>query len=402
MKRRSLLAAAILPLAVPAVRGAWAQAPGVTATELKIGHIVSYSGPASAYGVIGKTLVAYMRMVNDQGGIAGRRINFITLDDGYVPARAVEAARKLVEQEEVSFLLNPLGTPSNSAIQKYMNIKKVPQLFVATGADKWGNPKEFPWTMGWQPSYRTEAQIYAKYINANLPDARVAVIYQNDDFGKDYLAGLRDVFGDKHNARVIKTVSYEVTDATIDSQAVTLRASGADVLVTAATPKFAAQMIRKVFDLGWKPAHFLTNVSISVASVMEPAGPEKGTGIISAAYNKDAGDPAWAKDPGMMEWRAFMAKYIPDGDLNDTNYVFGYGVGVTAMQVLRQCNGDFSRENIMRQAASLKDLVIPTHISGIKVNTSPTNFHPIQQMQLMKWSGKAWELFGKVIEGSAV
>jgi branched-chain amino acid transport system substrate-binding protein len=402
MKRRTLLAAAVLPLALPTLRSARADTTGVTATEIKIGHFVAYSGPASAYGVIGKTLVAFMRMVNDQGGVSGRKINFITVDDGYAAPRAVEAARRLVEQDEVSFLLNPLGTASNSAIQKYMNAKKVPQLFVATGADKWADPQRFPWTMGWQPSYRTEGQIYAKYINANLPYAKIAVIYQNDDFGKDYLAGLRDVFGDKYSSKVVKQVSFEVTDATIDSQAVTLKASGADVLVTAATPKFAAQMIRKVFDLGWKPAHFLTNVSVSVASVMEPAGAEKGIGVISAAYNKDAGDPTWAKDPGMLEWRAFMAKYIPDGDLNDTNYVFGYGVGVTAMQVLRQCGADLSRENIMKQAASLHDLVIPTHINGIKINTSATNYHPIQQMQLMKWTGKQWELFGNVIEGSAI
>jgi branched-chain amino acid transport system substrate-binding protein len=372
----------------------------VTATEIRIGHFAPYSGPASAYGTVGKALAAFFRMVNDQGGVAGRSINFITMDDGYVPGRAVEVTRRLVEQEKVSFLLDPLGTASNSAIEKYMNSRGVPQLFVATGADKWANPKAFPWTMGWAPSYRTEAQVYARYITANMPDAKVAAIYQNDDFGKDYLAGLRDVFGDRFNA--VKSVSYEVADATIDSQAVTLRASGADVLVTAATPKFAAQMIRKMFDLGWKPAHFLSNVSISVASVMQPAGAEKGIGIISAAYNKDASDPAWAGDPGMLEWRAFMAKYIPDGDLNDTNYVFAYGIGITAMQVLRQCNGDFSRENIMRQAANLKDLVIPTHINGISVNTSPTNYHPIRQMRLMKWSGKQWELFGDVIEGPAI
>jgi branched-chain amino acid transport system substrate-binding protein len=398
MRFRSILlpAIAVLALAGPAVA---ADAPGVTATEIKIGNTMPYSGPASAYGVIGKGEAAFWKMVNDQGGVDGHKIDFISVDDGYNPAKAVEQARKLVEEEGVAFLFNPLGTPSNTAIEKYMNAKKVPQLFVATGADKWGDYQHFPWTMGWQPSYRTEAQIYAKYILKEKPNAKIAILYQNDDFGKDYIAGLKDVLGDKYAKMVVKEASYEVTDPTVDSQIVTLQASGADTLVTAATPKFAAQAIRKVYDIGWKPLHLLTNVSLSVASVMVPAGPEKGVGVITSNYGKDATDPAWANDPGMNEWRAFMQKYLPGADMKDNNYLYAYGVSMTMLQVLKQCQGDFSRANIMKQAANLRDFEVPTALPGIKINTSPTNYHPIRQMQLQRWDGKTWVRFGPIISG---
>ena len=403
MHRRTLLAAAG-PAASLALlgraRAAGATAPGVTATEIKIGQTEAYSGPASAYGAIGRGLVAYFQRVNDQGGIAGRKIDFITVDDGYSPPKTVEQTRRLVEQEGVSFMLNGLGTPPNTAVQRYLNQKKVPQLFVSSGAEKWANPKEFPWTIGWQPSYRVEAQVYAKHILKTKPDGKLAILYQNDDFGKDYLLGLRDVLGDKFDRMVTKSVSYEVTDPTIDSQAVTLQGSGADMLVTAATPKFAAQMIRKIYDLGWKPLHMITNVSASVAAVITPAGPVRAVGLVTAAYLKEASDPDWKDEAGMNEWRAFMRQYMPDADLSDGNYAYSYGVGVTTMQMLKQCGDDFSRENILKQATNLHDLAVPTLLPGILVNTSPTNYHPIRQVQLARWGGERWERFGEVIEGS--
>jgi branched-chain amino acid transport system substrate-binding protein len=379
-----------------------ADAPGVSATELKIGNTEAYSGPASAYGAIGRGLAAFFKKVNDEGGVAGRKINFISLDDGYSPPKTVEQTRRLVEQDEVAFILNGLGTPSQSAVQRYMNQKKVPQLFIASGADKWANPKQFPWTIGWQPSHRTEAQIYGKYILANKPDGKIGILWQNDDFGKDYLVGLKEGLGGKFDQMVAKSVSYEVTDPTIDSQTVALQGSGADVLLTAATPKFAAQVIRKIYDLSWKPMHLLTNVSISTASVINPAGPERAVGLISAAYIKDNADPQWKDDPGMNEWRGFMKKYMPDADLADSNFPYSYAVGVTAMQVLKQCKGDFSRENVMKQATSLAPLQPPTLLPGCVVATSENNWHPITHMQMMKWNGSRWELFGGVIEGSNV
>jgi branched-chain amino acid transport system substrate-binding protein len=400
MKRRTLLASAGAALAggLPAARAA--TLVGVTKTEILIGHTIPYSGPASAYGVIGKGHAAFFKRLNEQGGVAGRKVNLISLDDGYSPPKTVEMVRRLVEQDQVAFLFNTLGTPNNSAIHKYVNQKKVPHLFLSTGADKWGDPKGFPWTIGWQPSYRTEAQIYAKYIMKNAPNAKIAVLYQNDDFGKDYLIGLKDALGANYAKHVVKELTYEVTDATIDSQVVTMQGAGADVVVTAATPKFAAQMIRKIFDMGWKPMHFLTNVATSVGAVITPAGPEKAVGIISSAYLKDPTDPKWANDAGMNDWRAFMKAYIPDGDPTDGGYVFSYGVCTTLAQVLKQCGDDFSRENIMKQATGLKKLEIPTLLPGITVNTSPDNYHPIRQMQLSKWSGKTWELFGEIIEGT--
>lgn len=399
LRRRSVLLGGAGAVALASMRARAEQVVGVTATEIKIGNTDAYSGPASAYGAVGRADAAYFRMVNDQGGIKGRKINFISYDDAYSPPKTVEQVRRLIEQDQVACLFNNLGTPTNTAIVKYVNMRKVPHLFLATGADKWGNYKETPWTIGWQPTYRTESQIYSKYILQHKPDAKIALLFQNDDYGKDYVHGLKDVLGDKFDT-MVHSASYEVTDATIDSQIVTLHGTGADVLITIATPKFAAQTIRKVYDLGWKPLHFLNNVSISVGSVLQPAGIEKAVGIITALYAKDPTDPTWNNDPGMNDWRAFMAKYLPDSDRTDGSYVVGYGVSHTMTHVLNQCGDDFSRENIMRQATNLKDLENPILLPGIKINTSPTNYHPIRQMQLAKWNGKTWELFGALIEGA--
>jgi branched-chain amino acid transport system substrate-binding protein len=402
LRRRSLLtaatAAAFVP-AAPAILRA-ADTTGVTDTEIRIGNTCPASGPASAYGTIGKADAATFRMANDMGGFAGRKINFISYDDAYSPPKTVEQIRRLVEQDQVACLFNTLGTPSNTAIVKYVNQKKVPHLFVSSGADKWGDYKEHPWTIGWQPSYVTESQIYAKYILAQKPDAKIGILYQNDDFGKDYLTGFRDVLKDRFG-KIVTLASYEITDATIDSQLVTLQGAGIDVLVTVATPKFAAQTIRKVHDMNWKPMHVLTGVSVSVGAVIQPAGPEKAIGIISSAYGKDPTDPRYANDAGMNEWRAFMAKYYPDGDVKDAGNVFAYGISLTMLQVLKQCGNDLSRENMMKQAANLRNLESPVLLSGIRINTSPTNFHPIRQLQLMRWNGKVWELFGDIIEGAS-
>ncbi len=398
LTRGALLASALVTGLTAAAFAA--DLPGVTATELKIGNTNAYSGPASAYGIIAKTEAAFFNMVNDQGGVGGRKVNFISYDDGYSPPKTVEQVRRLVEEDQVAFLFQTLGTPTNTAIHKYVNQKKVPHLFISTGADKWGDHEHFPWTMGYQPSYRTEAQIYTKYMLQQNPKAKLAILYQNDDFGKDYPAGVKDVLGAKYSDTVVKEASYETTDATVDSQLTALQASGADVLLVAATPKFAAQAIKRVHDLNWHPMFFLTNVSISVGAVMTPAGAENGIGIITTGYMKDPTDPAFANDPGMNEWRAFMAKYMPGSDLTDANHVFAYGVSMVMLQVLKQCEGDFSRANVMKQAANLHDAYDPVLLPGIKVNTSPTNFPPIKAMQLQKWDGKSWARFGEVIEGS--
>jgi branched-chain amino acid transport system substrate-binding protein len=370
--------------------------PGATDTTIKIGNIMPYSGPASAYGTIGRVEAAYFKKINDEGGINGRKIDFVTLDDGYSPPKAVEQVRKLVEQEEVLLVFQPLGTPSNSAIHQYMNAKKVPQLFVATGASKWGDPAHFPWTMGWQPSYQTEARIYAKYVLASKPDAKIGILYQNDDFGKDYLKGIKDILGDKAAKMIVAEASYEVTDPTVDSQIVSLKGAGADVFFNVTTPKFAAQAIRKAYDIGWHPLQLLTNVSISVGSVMTVAGLEKGVGIITADYRKDPVDPQWQDDPAMKEWRAFMAKYYPEGDIRDNSNVYGYAVAQTLVQTLKQCGDNLTRENVMKQAASL-DLTSGLLAPGIKITTSPTDFYPIKQMRLQKFDGKSWVPFGEAI-----
>jgi branched-chain amino acid transport system substrate-binding protein len=396
MFRRGFLIAATAALARPA----WAEdTPGVTATEIKIGNTAAYSGPASAYGIIARTEAAFFKMVNEQGGVGGRQIDYVSLDDGYSPPRTVDQVRRLVEQDQVAFMFATIGTPSNTAIFRYTNGKHVPLLFLGSGANKWGDYKATPWVMGWQPSYRTEAQIYTTYVKENKPGAKIGILYQNDDFGKDYPLGVKDVLGDKFDS-MVKTVSYEVTDATIDSQVLELKNAGAEVVITAATPKFAAQTIRKIAELGWKPLHFMTNVSISVGSVITPAGAENATGLISAAYLKDPTDATWKDDPGMNQWRAFMVKYMPGADLTDGGTVFGYGVTYSLWQVLKQCGTDFSRANIMKQAANLNNLTVPVLLPGITVNTGPTNFHPIRQMQLQKWDGKSWRLFGSVLSGA--
>jgi ABC-type branched-subunit amino acid transport system substrate-binding protein len=397
---RLAIAAAALAIGVASTSAALAQKKydsGATDTEIKIGNIMPYSGPASAYGVIGKTEEAYFRMINAAGGINGRRINFISYDDAYSPPKAVEQARKLVESDEVLFIFNALGTPSNSAIQKYMNSKKVPQLFVATGATKWNDPKEFPWTMGWQPSYQSESQIYAKYLLKEKPDARIAVLYQNDDYGKDYLKGLKDGLGAKAASMIIAEESYETSEPTIDNHIVKLKSTNADVFVDIATPKFAAQAIKKVAEIEWKPLHILNNVSISVGSVLKPAGFENAQGIISAAYLKDASDPQWDNDPGMKKFLAFLAKEFPEGNKLDNNVITGYGVVQTVVQVLTQCGDNLTRDNIMKQAASLKDFRTEMLLPGIKINTGPTDFAPISQLQLQRFKGERWELFGDVI-----
>jgi ABC-type branched-subunit amino acid transport system substrate-binding protein len=370
---------------------------GATDTEIKIGNIMPYSGPASAYGTIGKTETAYFKMINDAGGINGRKINFISYDDSYSPPKTVEQARKLVESDEVLMIFNALGTPPNSAIHKYMNSKKVPQLFVATGATKWNDPKDFPWTMGWQPNYQSEARIYAKYILKNKPDAKIAVLYQNDDYGKDYLKGLKDGLGAKATSMIVAEESYETTEPTIDNHIVKLKATGADVFFNVTTPKFAAQAIKKVAEIEWKPLHFLNNVSASVGSVLKPAGFDNSQGIISAAYLKDASDPQWNNDPGMKDFLAFLAKDFSEGDKLDQSTIVGYSAAQTLVQVLKQCGDDLTRENIMKQAANLKDFRVEMLLPGIKINTSPTDFAPISSLQLMKFSGQRWDLFGDVM-----
>lgn len=396
------IAAASLALALIAASASTASAQkkydtGATDTEIKIGNIMPYSGPASAYGIIGRTEAAYFKKINEEGGINGRKINFISYDDAYSPPKTVEQARKLVESDEVLLIFNSLGTPPNTAIQKYMNSKKVPQLFVATGATKWNDPQNFPWTMGWQPNYQSETQIYAKWLLKNKPDAKIAVLFQNDDYGKDYLKGLKDGLGAKAASMIVIEESYETSEPTIDNHIVKLKSTGADVFMNITTPKFAAQAIKKNAEIGWKPLHFLNNVSASVGSVMKPAGYENGQDIISADYLKDAADPQWAADPGMKDFLAFMDKYFPEGDKLDHGTIVGYAVAQTLVQVLKQCGDDLTRANIMKQAASLKDFRTEVLLPGIQINTSPTDFAPISQLRLEKFKGEKWDLFGDVI-----
>jgi branched-chain amino acid transport system substrate-binding protein len=382
-------------LSVGSVFGQNKYDPGANDKEIKIGHINPYSGPASAYGTIGKSIAAWFEKVNAEGGINGRKIKFISLDDGYSPPKTVEQARKLVEQEEVLALFNPLGTPPNSAIHKYMNQRKVPQLFVATGATKWGDPKNFPWTMGWQPNYQSEAKIYAEHILETSPNAKIAVLYQNDDYGKDYLKGFEDGLGARAKTMIVSKQSYEVTDPTIDSQMNSLKASGADTFFNITTPKFAAQAIKKAAEIGWKPTHYLNQVSASVGAVLTPAGLGNSVGIISTQYFKDPTDPQWLNDPAMNEWREFMKKYYPSGDLNDAFNVYGPLVAQTLIQALKQAGNDLTRANVMKQAASL-DMTLPLLLPGVNVKTSADDFYPIEREQLVRFDGKAWVRFGKV------
>ncbi len=397
-RRGILLGGTATALAPAILRHARAdQTPGVTDTEIKIGNTMPYSGPISANGTIGRVEAAYFRMINEQGGINGRKLNFISYDDAGSPPKTVEQTRRLVEEDGVAFLFNPLGSSNAAATYKYLNGKRVPHLFISSGADKWGFPAQHPWTIGWMPSFRVEARIYARYIKSTKPAGKIGIRYQNDDLGKDYVAGVRDGPGDA-SADVV-AVSYELTDATINSQITTLRGAGVDALVTAATPKFAAMTIRKVSDLDWHPLHVLSFISTSVAAVMIPAGPEHGIGIVSSAYLKDPTDPAWAQDRGMLAWRDFMAQYYPGGDLKDQYNVYGYAVSQTMVQVLRACGDDLSRENIMKQATSLDHFESPALLPGITVNTSPTNYRPLRQLQMIRWNGKTWERFGDIIEG---
>lgn len=398
--RRAAMAAGLGAVASGGLRPARADdLPGVTATTVKIGNTAPYSGPASSYSNIPKTQAAYFKMTNEAGGAGGRQIDFISLDDSYSPPRTVEAARKLIEQEQVAFLFQDIGTPCNTAIVEYCTSRKVPQLFVGSGASKWSDYKKYPWAMGWQPSYRTEAQIYTKYMLAEVKSPRLGILFQNDDFGKDYPAGVRDILGDKWDSVVAKTASYETTDPTIDSQIASLQAAGANVLLVASIPKFAAQAIRKVHDLAWKPTFFLTNVSVSVAGVMRPAGVQNGVGIISTGYLKDPTDPGWDKDAAMIEFRDFMKKRMPGSDPSDAQHVFGFGTARTMVQVLKQCDGNFSRSNIMAQAENLHDLDIGVLLPGIKISTSKTDHRPIKSMQLERWNGTTWERFGGLIAG---
>ncbi len=400
MTRKLPLLAAAAAFSLLATQSALAQKKydtGATDTEIKIGNVEAYSGPASAYGVIGKTEEAYFKMINDEGGINGRKINWISYDDGYSPPKTVEQIRKLIESDEVLLVFNALGTPTQSAVQKYQNAKKVPQLFLATGASKWNDPKEFPWTMGFQPSYRVEARIFAKYILKEKPNAKVALFYANDDFGKDYVAGIKEIFGAKAKDLIVAEESYETTEPSIDSHIVRLKDTGADVFINIATPKFAAQAIKKIAELGWKPMQVMTDVSLSIGAVMKPAGFEASQGILSAGYLKDASDPQWKDDEGMKKFMAFVDKYMPGADVSDLNLVYGYAAAQTMVQVLKQCGDNLTRENVMKQAASLKDFAPDTLIPGITITTSPTDFAPIEQLKMMQFKGGKWDFFGDII-----
>jgi branched-chain amino acid transport system substrate-binding protein len=406
VSRRTLVGSAAAFAFAPAIAGAQKKYDsGATDKEIKLGHTNPYSGPLSAYGTIGKAIAAYWQMVNDSGGVNGRKINFITYDDGFVPSKTVEMVRKLVEDDRVFAIYQLLGTPTNTVVQKYLNQKKVPQLFVATGASKWGMPKEFPWTMGWQPDYHTEAAIYAKHVLATWKDRmselKIGILYQNDDSGKDYTGGFLAGLGKENEKLVTARVSYEVTDPTVDSQIIQIKNSGANVLFNDAGPKAAAQAIRKVADLGWKPAHYLANVAASVAAVLKPAGFENSKGIITAAYLKDATDPQWANDADFKEWQAWMKKYLPDANPADSGNTYAYAVSATMRHVLTQCGDTLTRENLMKQAASMKGLEVPLLLPGIKINTSPTDFYPIQSVRLARFDGEKWALFGDVLSNES-
>jgi branched-chain amino acid transport system substrate-binding protein len=397
--RLGLFSAALAILASTSVNAADQKAydVGATDTEIKIGNIMPYSGPASSYSVIGKTEAAYFNKINAEGGINGRKINFVSYDDGYSPPKTVEQARKLVESDEVLLVFNSLGTPPNTAIQKYMNSKKVPQLFVATGATKWNDPKEFPWTMGFQPNYQSEGQIYAKYILKNMPNAKIAVLYQNDDYGKDYVKGMKDGLGAKAASMIVAEESYETSEPTIDSHIVNLKASGADVFYNVTIPKFAAQAIKKAAEIEWKPVHFLNNVSSSISSAIKPAGFDNAQGIISSAWIKDPNDPQWKDDADINAWNAFLDKYYPEANRADANVVYGYVVAQAMTHVLKQCGNDLTRANVMKQAASLHDYVVAGLLPGVKINTSASDFAPVSQLQLMRFKGDSWERFGEVL-----
>jgi branched-chain amino acid transport system substrate-binding protein len=396
---RLCLASALVFLASTIAASA-AEMRGVTATEIKIGQTMPYSGPVSAFGALGKGEVGYFRMLNEKGGINGRKVTLISLDDGYAPPKTVEQTRRLVESEEVALIFSSIGTAHNTAIAKYLQSKNIPQLFLASGASKFADIAQYPQaTMGVQAPFRYEARLYARYALAKNPNAKFAVISQNDDYGRDYLLGLKDVLGDTYDA-VVTGVTYEISEPTIDSQIVKLKASGADVFVIAATPKFAAQAIRKAYEIGWRPLTFLSNVAVWISTVMQPAGLEASTGILSTAYVKDPDDPAWADDPGVKGWRTFMTKYVPEADQHDTNYVNAYNSAMALEAVLKACGDDLSTENILKQAYSIHDLELPMLLPGVRINTSPTDHVPVDQMQFMRFNGKAWERFGDLQTGN--
>jgi branched-chain amino acid transport system substrate-binding protein len=399
--RRSILAAApsVLAFAALPARAAKQNGPGVTDTEIKIGNTGPYSGPASSYGTIPKAEAAYYRMINEKGGVNGRKINFISYDDAYSPPKTVEQARKLVEQDNVLLIASPLGTPTNSAIWHYMNQKKVPQLFVATGATKWDDPKHYPWTIGWQPNYQSEGRVYASYILERTPDGKIGVLYQNDDFGKDYLKGLKDGLGDKVKSIVVEA-AYETTDPTVDSQVIGMKAAGCDVFVNTGIPKFAAQAIKKAAEIEWKPLHVISSVGNSVGASLKPAGLENAKDLITDFYLKDPTDAQWKDDPGYKDWVAFMDQYYPEGDKTDAGNVIGPCFAQTLVQVLKQCGDELTRENVMKQATNLKNFTVPMLLPGITINTSPTDFAPIKQMQMARFDGERWQLFGPLISGA--
>jgi branched-chain amino acid transport system substrate-binding protein len=400
--RRSVLAAAPSALVLAAVpaRAGKQYGPGVSDTEIKIGNTGPYSGPASSYGTIPKSMAAYYKVVNDQGGVNGRKINFISYDDAYSPPKTVEQVRRLVEQDGVLLVAASLGTPTNSAIWNYMNQKKVPQLFVSTGATKWDDPKHHPWTMGWQPNYQSEGRVYAAYIAEHKPDGKIGVLYQNDDFGKDYVKGLKDGLGDKAKSMVVVEAAYETTDPTVDSQIIGMKAAGCDVFVNTGIPKFAAQAIRKAAEIEWKPLHLLSSVGSSVAATLKPAGLENAKDLVTDFYIKDPTDPQWQDDQGYKDWLAFMDKYYPEGDKTDAGNVYGPSVSQTVVQVLKQCGDELTRENVMKQAANLHDFTVPMLLPGIKINTSPSDFAPVKQIQMARFDGERWRLFGPLISGS--
>jgi branched-chain amino acid transport system substrate-binding protein len=400
--RRSILAAApsVLAFAALPARAAKQYGPGVIDTEIKIGNTGPYSGPASSYGTIPKAMAAYYRMVNDMGGLNGRKINFISYDDAYSPPKTVEQARKLVEQDGVLLIATPLGTPTNSAIWHYMNQKKVPQLFVATGATKWDDPKHYPWTIGWQPNYQSEGRVYASYITEHRPDGKIGVLYQNDDFGKDYLKGVKDGLGDRAKSMIGVEAAYETTDPTVDSQIIGMKAAGCDVFVNTGIPKFAAQAIRKAAEIEWKPLHILSSVGNSVAATLKPAGLENAKDLVTDFYLKDPTDPQWKDDQGYKDWLVFMDKYYPEGDKVDAANVYGPSVSQTVVQVLKQCGDELTRENVMKQAANLHDFRVPMLLPGITINTSPSDFAPVKQIQMARFDGERWRLFGPLISGS--
>jgi ABC-type branched-subunit amino acid transport system substrate-binding protein len=400
--RRSILATAPAALALAALpaRAAKNYGPGVTDTEIKIGNTGPYSGPASSYGTIPKSMAAYYRMVNDLGGVNGRKIDFVSYDDAYSPPKTVEQVRRLVEQDNVLLVAAPLGTPTNSAIWHYMNQKKVPQLFVSTGATKWDDPKHYPWTIGWQPNYQSEGRVYASYIMEHKPEGKIGVLYQNDDFGKDYLKGVKDGLGDKARSMIAVEAAYETTDPTVDSQIIGMKAAGCDVFVNTGIPKFAAQAIRKAAEIEWKPLHILSSVGNSVAATLKPAGLENAKDLVTDFYLKDPTDPQWKDDQGYKDWLVFMDKYYPEGDKVDAANVYGPSVSQTEVQVLKQCGDELTRENVMKQAANLHDFRVPMLLPGITINTSPSDFAPVKQIQMARFDGERWRLFGPLISGS--